>query len=173
MKPSAAPALGSPARLAYLALGSNLGDRKENLHEALSRLRARGVEVGRVSAFLETDPVGAPPGTETLRYLNAAAQIRTTLSPRSLLNLLLEIEREMGRARKAGEQNAPRGIDLDLLLYENLILKEPGLQIPHPRLHLRFFVLSPLKEIAPNAEHPVFQKSISDLCADLEVTLRH
>jgi len=151
--------------IAYLALGSNLGDREANIREALKLLEARGVRAAAVSKLIETAPVGAPPGTEHLCYLNGAACIETALSPQALLNVLLDVERELGRVRDAGERNAPRTADLDLLLYETLVLDEDGLCLPHPRMHLRRFVLEPLAELAPNLRHPVLQKTVAELLA--------
>jgi 2-amino-4-hydroxy-6-hydroxymethyldihydropteridine diphosphokinase len=136
---------------AYIALGSNLGDRKENLDQAVHLLgQQAGVRVVRVSSYRETEPVGGPPGQG--RFLNAAAELHTDLGPNELLRVLLEIEQRLGRVRR--EHHGPRTIDLDLLLYGQLILMEPELTVPHPRMHERRFVLEPLAEIAPDALHP-------------------
>src|SRR5262245_61760951 len=125
---------------AFIALGSNLGDRQANIKGAIDALRAtRGIEVTRVSSARETEPVGGPVGQG--RYLNAAAQIETSLSPEALLKELLAIETRLGRVR--GEPNAPRTLDLDLLLYGEIIRASPDPIIPHPRMHLRSFVLEP------------------------------
>lgn len=155
---------------AYIALGSNLGDRRQTLDVALERLRQHpGVAVTRVSTYHETDPVGGPPGQG--RYLNAVAELRTDLDPRSLLRLLLTIETEQGRVRH--ERFGPRTLDLDLLLYgaEVLDIHEPAcdLVVPHPRLHERAFVLEPLAEIAPLAVHPLRQSTAADLLRQLRV----
>jgi 2-amino-4-hydroxy-6-hydroxymethyldihydropteridine diphosphokinase len=99
--------------------------------------------------------------------LNGAAQVRTTLSPQLLLQLLLTIEGELGRARRSGERNAPRTVDLDILFYEGRVIQEEGLCVPHPRLHQRRFVLEPLAQIAPHLRHPVLQRTVSELLAGI------
>ncbi|MEA2736440.1 MAG: hypothetical protein QOE14_2891 [Humisphaera sp.] len=145
---------------AYIALGANLGDRRGNIDAALDRLRATpGVRVTKVSSLLENPAIGGP--ADSPPFLNAAAEIETTLAPRALLDALLDIERQLGRERR--EKWGPRTIDLDLLLYGEQILDEPHLKIPHPLLHERRFVLDPLKELAPRAFHPVLKKRIADL----------
>jgi 2-amino-4-hydroxy-6-hydroxymethyldihydropteridine diphosphokinase len=136
---------------AYIALGSNLGDRRRFLDQALQLLREQPrVTVGRVSSYHETEPVGGPPGQGP--YLNAAAELQTDLPPRDLLRLLLDIEARLGRVRQ--ERFGPRNIDLDLLLYGNVMRDDAELTLPHPRMHERLFVLRPLAEIAPRARHP-------------------
>ncbi|HEY3322155.1 MAG TPA: 2-amino-4-hydroxy-6-hydroxymethyldihydropteridine diphosphokinase [Planctomycetota bacterium] len=146
----------------FIALGANLGQREATLRDALVRLgRCEGISVERVSSFIETDPVGGEAGQPM--YINAAAQLRTSLNPRELLHVLLEIERQLGRIRPMGQRNAARTIDLDLLLYDDLIVREPDLEIPHPRLHERRFVLVPLCELAPELSHPVLGKSMREL----------
>jgi 2-amino-4-hydroxy-6-hydroxymethyldihydropteridine diphosphokinase len=130
---------------AYIGLGSNLGDRERTLRSALELLEAHvGVDVVAVSSLRETDPVGRV--LDQPRFLNGAAAVETTLGPRDLLNLLLEIEAKLGRTRE-GAPGGPRTLDLDLLLYGDERLDEPGLQVPHPRLHERDFVLEPLREL--------------------------
>jgi 2-amino-4-hydroxy-6-hydroxymethyldihydropteridine diphosphokinase len=130
---------------AYVGLGSNLGDRKETLRAALARLAAEhGIEILAVSTFRESDPVG--PILDQPRFLNGAALLDTSLGPRRLLGLLLEVEAEFGRTR-TGPPGGPRTLDLDLLLYGDENVDEPGLQVPHPRLHERSFVLEPLEEL--------------------------
>src|SRR6476661_8391857 len=121
---------------AFIALGSNLGDRRQNLQAAVTALTDAGVTVVKVSSFHETEPVGGPPGQGS--YLNAAAEIQTDLAPRGLLDLLLDIERRLGRVR--GARYGPRTLDLDVLLFGDTILSEPGLEVPHPRMHERRFV---------------------------------
>ncbi|HLN31028.1 MAG TPA: 2-amino-4-hydroxy-6-hydroxymethyldihydropteridine diphosphokinase [Gemmataceae bacterium] len=146
--------------IAYIALGSNLGHRQEFLCRALQLLREQpGMEVSQVSASYETEPVGGPPGQGP--YLNAAAELRTDLRPRELLQLLLDIEQKLGRIRL--QHFGPRTLDLDLLLYDNLVHNEEDLIIPHPRMHERMFVLQPLLEIAPNVVHPVLGRSVLEL----------
>ena len=128
--------------LAYIGLGTNLGEREVNLRRALERLEELGLV--RVSSFRETDPVGV---TDQPKFLNAAAELATDLSPRELLERLLEIERELGRDRATARRWGPRVIDLDLLLVGEEAIDEPGLTVPHPRLADRRFVLEPLCEL--------------------------
>jgi 2-amino-4-hydroxy-6-hydroxymethyldihydropteridine diphosphokinase len=144
----------------YLGLGSNLGDRRRNLEAALDALRAHPqIAVTAVSSFLETDPVGGPPGQG--KFLNAAAGIETDLAPEALLAELKRVERALGR--RPGPRWGPRQIDLDILLYGEEILESERLVIPHPRLCERRFVLAPLAEIAPTARDPVTGLSIREL----------
>jgi len=135
---------------AYVALGANLGERESTLRRALEVLdEHEAVAVAAVSTLRETDPVGVegqPP------YLNGVARVETTLAPRELLDLLLDVERGLGRVR--GERWAPRTIDLDLLLHGDAVVDEPGLTLPHPRLHERRFVLEPLAELDPSLVVP-------------------
>jgi 2-amino-4-hydroxy-6-hydroxymethyldihydropteridine diphosphokinase len=138
--------------LAYVALGSNLGDRAETIRAALAALDEQpGVRVAAVSSLIETDPVGY---VDQPRFLNGAAALETTLEPRALLELLLAVERRFGRERAGVPAQGPRTLDLDLLLYGDTVLDEPGLRIPHPRLHERAFVLAPLAELDPSLEVP-------------------
>ena len=138
--------------IAFIALGSNLGDRNANLLATLQALQDRpGIVVKQTSSFYETEPVGGPPGQGL--YLNAAARVETQLSPRQLLQALLDIEAQLGRQRQ--ERFGPRTIDLDLLLFDDQVIDEENLTIPHPRLQERLFVLEPLAEIAPKAVHPI------------------
>ena len=136
---------------AYVGLGANLGDREAALHGALELLRsAQGVDVVGVSALRETDPVGY---TDQPSFLNAAAAVDTALSARELLELLLAVERELGRTRM-GPRFGPRTIDLDLLLHGDSVIDEPGLTVPHPRLHERRFALEPLADLDPTLTIP-------------------
>ena len=137
---------------AYVALGSNLGDRTQTLLDAVDALRAEdGIEVAGVSSLIETDPVGF---LDQPRFVNGVAALDTTLAARELLTLLLEVEQRFGRSRDAVPAQGPRTLDLDLLLYGDAELDEPGLQVPHPRLHERAFVLEPLAELAPGLQIP-------------------
>jgi 2-amino-4-hydroxy-6-hydroxymethyldihydropteridine diphosphokinase len=136
---------------AYIGLGANLGDREQSLRRALELVAAEpGVELRVVSTFRETDPVGF---VDQPRFLNAAAAVETELAPRELLDRLLAVERRLGRTR-SGPRYGPRTIDLDLLLYGAETVDEPGLRVPHPRLHERRFALEPLAELAPELVLP-------------------
>lgn len=130
----------------YLALGSNLGDRVQNLAAARAALAREAVTISAVSSIYETEPWGPVPQG---RYLNQVLRGTTTLSPHDLLATLLEIERSLGRDRASEERYGPRTIDLDILLYDDLVVSDPDLVIPHPRMLERPFVLVPLAEIAP------------------------
>jgi 2-amino-4-hydroxy-6-hydroxymethyldihydropteridine diphosphokinase len=137
---------------AYVGLGANVGDREETIRRAVGLLDAEeGIELVAVSTLRETDPVGyadQPP------FLNGAAAMDTELEPRRLLERLLAVERELGRVRAEGPRYGPRTIDLDLLLYGDLVLDEPGLTVPHPRLAERRFALEPLHELDPGLRLP-------------------
>ena len=148
---------------AYLGLGTNLGDRKDNLQQALKELAALPtLEIRRVSSIYETAPVGV---TDQPDFLNMVVSVQTTLSPRDLLNSLLEIENKMGRTRTV--RWGPRVIDLDLLLYGTAHVEMPGLTVPHPRLQERSFVLVPLAEIAPELVLPGGEESVKNLLEKL------
>ena len=133
------------ATLAYVGLGSNLGDREASIREAATLIGAR-----RLSTIVETEPWG---NEQQPRFLNAVAEVETELEPRPLLDLLLDVERQLGRERD-GTHWGPRTIDLDLLLYGDRVVAEPGLVVPHPFLQERLFVLEPLAELAPEASVP-------------------
>jgi 2-amino-4-hydroxy-6-hydroxymethyldihydropteridine diphosphokinase len=135
--------------VAYIGLGANLGDREENIRAAIERLAELGALL--VSSFRETDPVGV---TEQPRFVNVVAELETELGASALLGQLLEIERELGRDRSREQRWGPRTIDLDLLLYGDEVIDEPGLTVPHPRLAERRFVLEPLHELAPDLALP-------------------
>ena len=144
--------------IAAVALGSNLGDRATHLNHAVARLREL-LSAVRVSRFYDTIPVGAS-GPQPL-YLNAAAVGHTAMPARELLDSLFAIEQERGRERPY--VNAPRSLDLDLVLFGDATLDEPGLIVPHPRFRERRFVLEPLAEIAPELKDPVTGRTISEL----------
>ena len=155
--------------VAYIALGSNLGDRAGHIRAALARLGERpGVTVERVSRLYETHPVASPPGSP--RYLNAAAVLTTTLDPLALLDVLLEVEADLGRDRPAGVANAPRTIDLDLLTHEQSRVESNRLTLPHPRMTERQFVLVPLAELVPDARHPIAGETYATLLRRLRET---
>jgi 2-amino-4-hydroxy-6-hydroxymethyldihydropteridine diphosphokinase len=138
--------------LAYVALGANLGDREATIRAALAELDAEpGVAVVAVSSLVDTDPVGF---LDQPRFLNGAAALETTLPARELLALLLAVEGRFGRRREGVPAQGPRTLDLDLLVYGSEEIDEPGLRIPHPRLHERRFVLEPLAELDPSLEVP-------------------
>lgn len=128
----------------YLGLGSNLGDREQNIHAAIAAIKNNHIEVEKISSIIETDPEGGPPqGT----YLNAVVKAQTALPPDELLSLLKDIEQQLGRKKRG--LNAPREIDIDILLYDDLTVRKPNLTIPHPRMLERSFVTIPLAEIEP------------------------
>jgi 2-amino-4-hydroxy-6-hydroxymethyldihydropteridine diphosphokinase len=141
----------------YLSLGSNLGNRAGNIYGALRRLAAN-IRVDEISTLYETEPVGL---ADQPWFLNLVCRAQTNLSPEALLTLAKTTEQDMGREKTV--RFGPRVIDIDILMYDNLVLSTPRLEIPHPRLHERGFVLIPLGEVAPHLIHPVLQKSVSEL----------
>ena len=148
--------------LAYLSLGSNVGDRQTHLRDAIARLGAVG-RVSAVSSVYETEPVEV---TDQAWFLNCAVVLETTKTPAELMAALLHIEQEMGRRRTRNK--GPRTIDMDILLFEDaisggIITDSPQLTIPHPAMHRRRFVLEPLAEIAPEALHPVLKKTVREM----------
>jgi 2-amino-4-hydroxy-6-hydroxymethyldihydropteridine diphosphokinase len=144
-------------KVVYLSLGSNLGDRDANLRNAIERLRGVGNPIA-ISSFYETEPIDV-----VLQpwFLNCAVKLDTEKMPRQLITAILSLEQDMGRQRK--QQKAPRTIDIDILLFGSSIIDIPSLTIPHPRMHERRFVLEPLAEIAPDARHPIFKRTIREL----------
>jgi 2-amino-4-hydroxy-6-hydroxymethyldihydropteridine diphosphokinase len=140
----------------YLSLGSNMGDRQQNLDQALKLLSQR-MQVIKVSSVYDTEAVGP---ISQPRFLNLACEVKTRLAPEGLLTMVKGLELKMGRKGRTGE---PRIIDVDILLYGDTVVKTEALEIPHPRMAERQFVLVPLAEIAPDAVHPVLKKKIREL----------
>lgn len=147
---------------AYVALGSNLGDRRANLRTAIEKLRGHKIDVADVSTFFTTKPYGV---TDQPDFLNAVCRVETDLAPLELLHVLLAVEQEMGRVRKRhwGERN----IDLDLLLYDDVCMNTPELTLPHPDMQNRDFVLLPLAELDYELVHPTLHKTIGQLQEEL------
>jgi 2-amino-4-hydroxy-6-hydroxymethyldihydropteridine diphosphokinase len=141
-----------------IGIGSNLGEREENCSAAIELMEREGIHVLSRSSFYETEPWGVK---DQPRFLNMALSASTDCAPRELLRRLKGIEQIMGR--KEGIRWGPRIIDLDILLYDHIVLNEPALVIPHPRMHEREFVLKPLLEIAPDAVHPVLKKTVREI----------
>lgn len=146
----------------YLGLGSNLGNRELNLEKALDFLSER-MKVVKVSSIYDTEPVGNP---NQPRFLNLVCEVQTGLSPLGLLIVVKAIENKLGRM--PSEPNAPRTVDIDILLYGDKVTDTPQLTIPHPRLHERAFVLVPLSEIASDIVHPVIKKTVKELSETVE-----
>lgn len=144
-------------KIVYLSLGSNLGDREANLRAAIEKLGEFG-NIAAISSFYETEPVEV---TAQPWFLNCAVKLDTEKMPRQLISAILALEQSMGRQRK--QQKGPRTIDIDVLLFGSSVIEIPSLTIPHPHLHERRFVLEPLAEIAPDARHPIYKRSMREL----------
>ena len=144
-------------KIVYLSLGSNLGDREANLRTAIEKLGEFG-NIAAISSFYETEPVEV---TAQPWFVNCAVKLDTEKMPRQLISAILALEQSMGRQRK--QQKGPRTIDIDVLLFGSSVIEIPSLTIPHPHLHERRFVLEPLAEIAPDARHPIFKRSMREL----------
>lgn len=147
--------------IAHLSLGSNLGDREQNLRDAVRRVQSLGT-IRSISSVYETEPVEF---TDQPMFLNCALALETAASPDQLMLHLLEIEKAMGRQRT--QKKGPRVIDLDILLFADQVVNTPEVTIPHPAMHQRRFVLEPLAEIAPETKHPVLKKTARELLKDL------
>jgi 2-amino-4-hydroxy-6-hydroxymethyldihydropteridine diphosphokinase len=144
----------------YLSLGSNMGDRTKNLRTAMDELPHAGVAVTRISSFYETEPVDF---LEQPWFLNCVVEAETHFDPFMLLRALREIETKMGSKKLVAK--GPRLMDIDILLYGSETIDTPELQVPHPRMHMRRFVLAPLAEIAPGLTHPAWHESVAGLLA--------
>ena len=149
------------SELVYLSLGSNVGDRIDKLRTAVMRIGGAGT-IRAVSSFYETEPVEY---RDQPWFVNCVVALETGQSPQALLKTLLTIEQAMGRVRLTDK--GPRIIDLDIVLYGDRVIEEPGLKIPHPRTHERRFVLEPLLEIAPETRHPILGKTVREMLAGL------
>jgi len=145
----------------YLSLGSNVGDRLAHLRKALNLLTAEGVSVSQVSSFYKTEPVDVP---SQPWFANCVAEAGTDLMPLQLLRRCQAVERALGR--RPGVVKGPRRIDIDILLYENVVVRTPNLIIPHQRLEARRFVLVPLQEVAGHARHPVTRRTVEEMLHD-------
>lgn len=151
--------------IAYIGLGSNLGDCRNQLENALSEMQKVGLIVEKVSPFIETEPYGV---LNQPVFLNGVCSVQTHLSPQKLLHILLDIEQRLGRIRTI--HWGPRAIDLDLLLYDQQIITDPNLTVPHPDMKNRLFVLAPLANIAPTLIHPQLKKTIQQLLEELQTS---
>lgn len=149
--------------IAYIAFGTNVGNREENINVALKMMEDRGLKIIKTSKIYVTEPYGYKDQPE---FLNGAVEVETSLSCRELLNVLLNIEKDMGRVRHF--KWGPRNIDLDIIFYNDEVIDEPDLKVPHPDMQNRDFVLKPLCDLNPNFVHPVFKKTVKTLLEELK-----
>jgi len=147
---------------AFIALGSNLGDKRKNIEIAIEKIKEKGIKILKVSSIIETEPYGYK---DQDSFLNAVCLVETSLDPFSLLRVLLNIEEEMGRKRTF--KWGPRNIDLDIIFYDDLVIESEELIIPHPDAHNRTFVMGPISEIEPDFVHPVLKRKVIDIYNDL------
>ena len=155
------PKLSSPAKRVFLSLGSNLGDRVANIRKALEQLAGVGVAITRVSSFYKTEPMDFRPQAW---FVNCVAEAETCLMPMQLLNAVKTVERALGR--RTGVAKRPRAIDIDILLYESVVVRSAALTIPHERMAERRFVLLPLRELAGSIRHPVSKRTVYEMLAE-------
>jgi 2-amino-4-hydroxy-6-hydroxymethyldihydropteridine diphosphokinase len=156
-----APKSSSPAKRVFLSLGSNLGDRVANIRKALEQLAGVGVAITRVSSFYKTEPMDFRPQAW---FVNCVAEAETRLMPMQLLNAVKTVERALGR--RTGVAKRPRAIDIDILLYESVVVRLAALTIPHERMAERRFVLLPLRELAGSIRHPVSKRTVYEMLAE-------
>jgi len=159
------PRVSSPAKRVFLSLGSNLGDRVGNIRRALEQLAAVGVAITRLSSFYKTEPMDFRPQAW---FVNCVAEAETRLMPLQLLNAVKTVERALGR--RAGVAKRPRAIDIDILLYNSVVVRSAALTIPHERMAERRFVLLPLRELAGNLRHPVSKRTVYEMLAEARTT---
>ncbi|KRQ87888.1 Bifunctional folate synthesis protein [Caloramator mitchellensis] len=147
----------------YVAFGTNIGDKTDNIEQALKLMEDRGLKIIKKSSIVSTEPYGY---TNQPEFLNGVVEVITDLNPRQVLETLLNIEKDMGRIREF--KWGPRNIDLDIIFFNSDVINEEDLKIPHPDMHNREFVLKPLCEIAPELVHPILKKSINQLLDELQ-----
>jgi len=158
---TAIPKLTSPAKRVFLSLGSNLGDRVDNIRKALEQMPEAGIEIKRVSSFYRTEPVDFRPQAW---FVNCVAEAMTHLMPMQLLKAVKLVERALGRRPALAKR--PRVIDIDILLYESVVMRSAALNIPHERMAQRRFVLLPLRELAGNLRHPISRRTVLEMLAE-------